>query len=51
VKNSLILWPLRIAITGMLVTPGGAVEALLLLGKDISLERIQSARQQLISIQ
>lgn len=51
VKNSLILWPLRIAITGMLVTPGGAVEALLLLGKDISMQRIQSARQQLISIQ
>jgi glutamyl-tRNA synthetase len=51
VKNSLILWPLRIAITGMLVTPGGAVEALLLLGKELSMQRIQSTRQQLISIQ
>lgn len=51
VKNSLILWPLRIAITGMLVTPGGAVEALLLLGKEVSMQRIRDARQRLISIQ
>ncbi len=51
IKNSTLLWPLRIAITGMLVTPGGAVEALLLLGKDLSIKRIQSARQQLISVQ
>lgn len=41
VKNAFIMWPLRIAVTGTAVTPGGAVEALILLGKNESLARIQ----------
>ena len=40
VKNAWLLWPLRIAVTGMQVTPGGAVEALFLLGRAESLRRI-----------
>jgi len=40
VKNAFVMWPLRIAITGMAVTPGGAIEALLLLGKEESLYRM-----------
>lgn len=50
VKNALVMWPLRIAITGTLVTPGGAVEALLLLGRDESLKRIVLALSRLSDI-
>ena len=43
VKNGQLLWPLRIAITGTLVTPGGAVEAACLLGKEETLDRLKSS--------
>lgn len=41
VKNSLVLWPVRIAVSGQLVTPGGAIELLDLLGREESLRRIR----------
>lgn len=41
VKNSLILWPVRIAASGKLVTPGGAIEILGLLGKAESMRRLR----------
>lgn len=40
IKNGQLLWPLRIAITGAEVTPGGAAEAACLLGKDETLRRL-----------
>ncbi len=40
IKNGQLLWPLRIAITGTEVTPGGAVEAACLLGKQETLRRL-----------
>lgn len=40
IKNGQAMWPARIAITGKAVTPGGAVEAALLLGKDETLRRM-----------
>ena len=40
IKNGQLLWPLRIAITGTAVTPGGAVEAACLLGKAETLRRL-----------
>lgn len=40
VKNSVIMWPVRIAAAGVAVTPGGCSEVLLLLGKEESLRRI-----------
>lgn len=40
IKNGQLLWPLRIAITGTQVTPGGAVEAACLLGKEETLRRL-----------
>lgn len=43
VKNGQLLWPLRIAITGTKVTPGGAVEAACLLGKDETLRRLNAS--------
>lgn len=41
VKNSVLLWPLRIALTGTAVTPGGAVEICNILGKNESITRIK----------
>ena len=41
VKNSVILWPLRVAVSGKASTPGGATEICTLLGKDESLARIR----------
>ena len=47
VKNALVMWPVRIAVSGTVVTPGGAVEILLLLGREESLQRIAVGRQRL----
>ena len=41
VKNSIILWPLRVAVSGKASTPGGATEICALLGKDESLARVK----------
>ena len=41
IKNSVIMWPVRIAAAGVAVTPGGCAEVLILLGKDESLRRIR----------
>ena len=43
VKNGWILGPLRVAIAGVPVTPGGAVELCAVLGKEETLSRIRSA--------
>jgi glutamyl-tRNA synthetase len=40
VKNATLMWPLRIAVSGELVTPGGAVEICDILGKEECLKRI-----------
>lgn len=40
VKNGTLLWPVRIAAAGMMVTPGGAIEILAILGRDESLRRL-----------
>ncbi len=42
VKNATLLWPVRIALSGLAVTPGGAVEICCLLGKEESLSRIRT---------
>lgn len=42
-KNGQVMWPLRIAASGQAVTPGGAVEVLLLLGKTDALARIEQS--------
>ncbi|NLP28494.1 MAG: glutamate--tRNA ligase [Clostridia bacterium] len=41
VKNSLILWPVRTALSGKKSSPGGAFELAELLGKEESLNRIK----------
>ncbi|MBQ5799588.1 MAG: glutamate--tRNA ligase, partial [Oscillospiraceae bacterium] len=41
VKNATLMWPLRIAAAGKLVTPGGAVEICHILGKDETVRRVK----------
>lgn len=40
VKNGIVLWPVRVAVSGKQFTPGGAVEVCVMLGKEESLRRI-----------
>lgn len=40
-KNAKVMWPVRIAVAGKAVTPGGAVEICRILGKEESLRRIE----------
>ena len=42
VKNATLMWPVRIAVSGRLVTPGGAVELCHILGKEETLRRLQT---------
>lgn len=39
-KNGQIFWPVRVALSGLASTPGGATEIAELLGKEKSLERL-----------
>ena len=41
VKNAKVMWPVRIALAGKAVTPGGAVEIARILGREEALRRIQ----------
>ncbi len=41
IKNSQMLWPIRTALSGKPVTPGGATELAEILGKDETLRRIK----------
>ncbi len=41
------MWPLRIAVAGQMVTPGGATEIMEILGRAESLRRIASAMEKL----
>lgn len=46
-KNGTLLWPVRIAMAGKTVTPGGAIEIALLLGKAETLRRLRLGREKL----
>ncbi|MBR5967159.1 MAG: glutamate--tRNA ligase [Lachnospiraceae bacterium] len=41
IKNGIALWPLRTAVSGKQMTPGGAYEIMTILGKEESLARIR----------
>lgn len=43
IKNGQMFWPIRTAITGLEVTPGGAIEIADILGRDETLRRIAIA--------
>ncbi|WP_297980192.1 glutamate--tRNA ligase [uncultured Oscillibacter sp.] len=42
VKNATLMWPVRIAAAGKLVTPGGAVEICHILGQEETLRRLRA---------
>lgn len=43
VKNGLLLWPLRVALSGKAFTPGGGIELCDVLGKEESIRRVKDA--------
>ncbi|WP_322202804.1 glutamate--tRNA ligase [Acutalibacter intestini] len=47
VKNGTLLWPVRIAAAGTLVTPGGAMEILAVLGREEALGRLRAGLDKL----
>lgn len=46
-KNGTLLWPVRIAMAGQQVTPGGAIEIGVLLGKEETLRRLKAGLEKL----
>jgi len=48
VKNATLMWPVRIAVAGKMVTPGGAVEICFLLGRDETLARLEIGLTKLV---
>ena len=46
-KNGTLLWPVRIALAGKQVTPGGAIEIAFLLGREEALRRLRLGLQKL----
>ena len=47
VKNGVVLWPVRVALSGKQFTPGGGVDLAALLGKEETLARIRKGIAQL----
>lgn len=46
-KNGYVLWPIRTAVSGKQMTPGGATEIMEILGKEESISRIKKAIEKL----
>ncbi len=46
-KTAQVMWPVRIALSGRAMTPGGATEIMDVLGRDESLRRIRAAIERL----
>ncbi len=47
VKNGYLLWPVRVAVSGKALTPGGGIEICVMLGTEESLRRIRKGIEQL----
>ncbi len=47
VKNGIILWPLRVAVSGKAFTPGGGIELAEILGKEETIKRVKYAIEKL----
>ena len=47
VKNATLMWPVRIAAAGKLVTPGGAVEICCILGREETVRRLKIGLEKL----
>jgi len=46
-KNGFVMWPIRTAVSGKQMTPGGATELMEILGKEESIKRIKAAIEKL----
>ena len=46
-KNGYVMWPVRTAVSGKQMTPGGATELMEVLGKEESLARLRTAIEKL----
>ena len=42
-KNGFVMWPVRTAVSGKQMTPGGATEIMEVIGKDETIARIEAA--------
>ena len=42
-KNGQVMWPIRTALSGKAMTPGGATQLMELLGKEESIARVRAA--------
>jgi len=47
VKNAIVLWPVRVALSGKEFTPGGGIEIAHILGKDEALHRLDAGIEKL----
>ena len=47
VKNGIVLYPLRVALSGKAFTPGGGIELAVILGKEKTISRIKAAIEKL----
>ena len=47
VKNGYVMWPVRTAVSGKQMTPGGATEIMEILGREESVARIKAAIEKL----
>lgn len=47
VKNGIVLWPLRVALSGLPFTPGGGVDLAAIIGKDETVARVKKGIEQL----
>ncbi len=48
VKNGWLLWPVRVALSGKALTPGGGVELAAVIGREESLNRIRKGIEKLV---
>lgn len=46
-KTNYVMWPIRTAVSGLQMTPGGATELMSVLGRDESIRRIKAAIEKL----
>ena len=49
-KNGYVMWPIRTAVSGKQMTPGGATELMEILGKEESLARIKKGMEKLQNV-
>lgn len=47
VKNGIVLWPIRVAVSGKQFTPGGGIDLAEILGKEETIKRIKMGIEQL----